>query len=461
MQSRLLRISALCATDRLTQIWFWIHDRRNRPPPPTQTGTVGHQVTDALYNARFVLAAAAVMAILLSLSGQLSLWIIWTGFAVLVAAALASFQARDGRNRDSRRRQESSAQLERIVFNTCEALKDPAFILTADSMLKYQNRAAVETFGPMVADGHLSSRLRSPEILQMVDRAIAGGWEATIDHVEKVPSERWYRVRITPMDEISAITGGSELYLLTLRDQSEAKRIDKMRTDFIANASHELRTPLASLSGFVETMQGPAHDDPEARDQFLAIMQEQAGRMTRLLDDLLSLSRLEMKAHIAPTDTVDLVPLIGHVCDTLRPLADDLGVDIDITAPATPVRVPGDRDELIQVFENLIENACKYGQSGKRVDVAIEAASGDAAGPQVRVRDFGPGIAEEHVPRLTERFYRVDVEASRSNKGTGLGLAIVKHILTRHRARLVVKSEPGTGAEFAVQFAVRAGRYPE
>lgn len=420
--------------------------------PPTRTGAVGRRVTDALYNARFVLAAAAVMAILLSLSGQLSLWIIWPGFAVLVAAALASVRVQDSRNRDSRRRQESRAQLERIVFNTCEALKDPAFILTTGSALKYQNRAAVETFGPMAAEGHLSSRLRAPEILQMVDRAIAGGQEATIDYVEKVPSERWYRVRIAPMKEISAITGGSELYLLTLRDQSEAKRIDKMRTDFIANASHELRTPLASLSGFVETMQGPAHDDPEARDQFLAIMQEQAGRMTRLLDDLLSLSRLEMKAHIAPTETVDLVSLVGHVCDTLQPRADDLGVSIDVSAPETPVRVPGDRDELIQVFENLIENACKYGQSGKRVEIAIEAAPGDRTGPLVRVRDFGPGIADEHVPRLTERFYRVDVEASRSNKGTGLGLAIVKHILTRHRARLVIRSEPGNGSEFTVRF---------
>lgn len=418
----------------------------------TQAGAVGRRLADALYNARFVLVAAGVMAVLLSLSGQLSLWIIWAGFAVLFAAALVSVRAQAVRNRDSKRRQQSRAQLEKIVFNTCEALKDPAFILTSGSVLKYQNRAAIETFGPMAAEGHLSSRLRSPEILQMVDRAIAGGQEATIDYVEKVPSERWYRVRIAPMNEISAITGGSELFLLTLRDQSEAKRIDKMRTDFIANASHELRTPLASLSGFIETMQGPARDDPEARDQFLAIMQEQAGRMTRLLDDLLSLSRLEMKAHIAPTDMVDLVPLIGHVCDTLRPLADELGVDIDVTAPETPVQVAADRDELIQVFENLIENACKYGQSGKRVDVLVEAAPAEAAGPQVQVRDYGPGIAAEHVPRLTERFYRVDVEASRSNKGTGLGLAIVKHILTRHRARLIVRSEPGDGSQFVVRF---------
>lgn len=423
--------------------------------PEGRAGDGRRQMVEVLYGARFVLAAAAVLALLLSFSGQVALWLIWAGFAVLVAAALLPARGQAAR-RERQLQRESRLRLERIVFNTSEALKDPAFILSAGSALKYQNRAAVEKFGPMVADGHLSSRLRSPEILHMVDKAIAEGQEATIEYVEKVPSERWYRVRIAPMNEISAITGGSELFLLTLRDQSEARRIDKMRTDFIANASHELRTPLASLSGFVETMQGPARDDPKAREQFLAIMQEQAGRMTRLLDDLLSLSRLEMKAHITPTEAVDLVSLVGHVCDTLRPLADELGVEIHITAPQPPVRVPGDRDELIQVFENLIENACKYGQRGERVDVTIEAAPGEDAGVEVSVRDYGPGIAQEHVPRLTERFYRVNVEASRSNKGTGLGLAIVKHILTRHRARLVVNSQIGKGAEFAVRFGARA-----
>lgn len=428
---------------------------------PHKTGDDGRQVAEALHGTRYILAAALVLALLLSVSGQLALWQIWAGFAVLVVAALLPVRARANKKRERQLRRESRLQLERIVFNTCEALQDPAFILTAGSLLKYQNRVAVDIFGPMAAGGHLSSRLRSPEILQMVDRAIAAGQEATIDYVEKVPAERWYRVRIAPMNEISAISGGSELYLLTLRDQSEARRIDKMRTDFIANASHELRTPLASLSGFVETMQGPARDDPKAREQFLGIMQEQAGRMTRLLDDLLSLSRLEMKAHITPTDTVDLVSLVGHVCDTLQPLAQELGVEIHIDAPEAPVHVPGDRDELIQVFENLIENACKYGQSGKQVDVSIIAASGDETGAEVSVRDYGPGIEQEHVPRLTERFYRVNVEASRSNKGTGLGLAIVKHILSRHLARLVVKSKPGEGAEFAVKFGARAGRVSE
>lgn len=174
--------------------------------------------------------------------------------------------------------------------------------------------------------------------------------------------------------------------------------------------------------------------------------------MTRLVDDLLSLSRLEMKAHLQPTEDVELIRLISHVCDTLKPLAEELDVNIEITAPDDAVLVSGDRDELIQVFENLIENACKYGQSGKKVEVRIDEPAAPTHPVQVAIKDYGPGIPKEDVSRLTERFYRVSVEASRSKKGTGLGLAIVKHILTRHRARLVIHSVLGEGAEFTVMF---------
>ena len=211
-----------------------------------------------------------------------------------------------------------------------------------------------------------------------------------------------------------------------------------------------MRTPLASLRGFIETLQGPAKSDPAAQDRFLGIMFDQATRMSRLVDDLLSLSRLELKSHIAPDQTVDLKPLIGHVRDALLPLAEDLGVEIRLHLPENGIEVMGDRDELIEVIENLIENACKYGQEGKFVDVYLRGGGSQPA--EVSVVDRGPGIPAEHVPRLTERFYRVSVADSRSKKGTGLGLAIVKHILTRHRARLIVKSRLGTGSEFTVRF---------
>ncbi|SSC65501.1 phosphate regulon sensor histidine kinase PhoR [Ciceribacter selenitireducens] len=334
-----------------------------------------------------------------------------------------------------------------VISAVIGAIDLPVFVLGRDGMLREQNRAAEKAFGALEPGLHISARFRSPSVLDMVRETIATDEPNQIEHSERLPSERVYIVRSSPL----RIEGASEdLFLLSFKDISELRRIDRMRSDFVANASHELRTPLASLRGFIETMQGPARGDPKAQERFLAIMLEQANRMSRLVDDLLSLSRLELKAHIAPDQKVDLVPVIGHVRDSLAPLASDLDVEIRLHVPEGKVEVLGDRDELVQVFENLIENACKYGQEGKVVDVYVRNPAGSPV--EVSVVDHGPGIPAEHVPRLTERFYRVSVTDSRSKKGTGLGLAIVKHILTRHRARLVVKSEIGQGTEFAVRF---------
>jgi two-component system phosphate regulon sensor histidine kinase PhoR len=231
-----------------------------------------------------------------------------------------------------------------------------------------------------------------------------------------------------------------------------------MRADFVANASHELRTPLASLSGFIETLQGPAKDDAAARQRFLGIMVEQTRRMSRLIDDLLSLSRVELNEHLRPQTVIDLVPIIGHVCDTLAPLAKERGVEVMVNGKEQPLRVHGERDELIRLFENLVENALKYGGSGKRVEVTLgREGQGTAQEAVVSVRDFGPGIPSEHLPRLTERFYRVDAETSRAEGGTGLGLAIVKHILSRHRGRLAIDSALGNGATFTARIPLSTG----
>jgi two-component system phosphate regulon sensor histidine kinase PhoR len=258
-----------------------------------------------------------------------------------------------------------------------------------------------------------------------------------------VPVERLFLARVSP---VASLEPG--LILLTFRDLTQARQLDRMRADFVANASHELRTPLASLAGFIETLQGPARDDAAARERFLAIMREQAWRMSRLVDDLLSLSRLELDRHLLPETVVELGALVAQVCDSLNPVARERGVTFDIQRAAAPLAVRGERDDLVRLFENLVENALKYGATGKRVEIAM-AAEGDEA--VVTVRDFGPGIAPEHLPRLTERFYRVDVSASREQGGTGLGLAIVKHILARHRGRLAIESELGQGAIFTVR----------
>ena len=336
------------------------------------------------------------------------------------------------------------------VAATLAALDIPVMVLSGDASVLYQNRAAEKAFGEAAIGAHMSARLRSPGILDMVSETIATNAPNQIEHSERLPSERVYIVRSAPVEFDEQQPADERFFVLSFRDISEVRRIDRMRSDFVANASHELRTPLASLRGFIETIQGPAKNDGKAQERFLGIMLDQATRMSRLVDDLLSLSRLELKSHIAPDQKVDLVPLLGHVRDSLAPLANDVGVEIVLHLPLGKAEVLGDRDELVQVFENLMENACKYGQEGKTVDVFLKNAPGEPV--EVTVVDQGPGIPSEHVPRLTERFYRVSIEDSRSKKGTGLGLAIVKHILTRHRARLIVKSEVGKGTSFTVRF---------
>ena len=283
--------------------------------------------------------------------------------------------------------------------------------------------------------------MRDPDLLEAIDEVSRQGGRRVIELVERVPVERTFRIHIAAL----AGSGWRRAVLLTFEDLSELRVTERMRVDFVANASHELRTPLASLLGFVETLQGPARNDAGARDRFLAIMREQGLRMARLVDDLLSLSRIELRAHLAPDTPVDLAGISREIVDSLALMARERKVALRLETPPEPVRVAGDRDELLRLMENLVENAIKYGKEGG--EVVIEVLGGPAEA-SVSVRDDGPGIAPEHLPRLTERFYRVDTAASREAGGTGLGLAIVKHIVLRHRGRLTIESKPGEGATF-------------
>ena len=331
-----------------------------------------------------------------------------------------------------------------------EAVGDPLVIFDAAGSAVHANEAALAAFGVIAPGMSMMMKFRAPEMQSLFERVRTGVVpSAVVDYSERVPIERVYRVTA------SSIGRGTGLFVVVFKDQSETRRIDRMRADFIANASHEMRTPLASIAGFVETLRGPARDDAKARDHFLQIMQNQTARMARLIDDLLSLSRLEMKPYLPPGATVDVRLVLQSVIDSLGPLAEESGVVIERQFADTPVELRGDRDELFQVFENLLENACKYGQSGHRVTVSIETGTAGGTEVAVTIRDYGPGIPEEHIPRITERFYRVDVDTSRAQKGTGLGLSIVKHILTRHNARLTIKSEVGKGATFTVHLPLK------
>jgi two-component system phosphate regulon sensor histidine kinase PhoR len=402
-----------------------------------------------LFAARWALTAAVVILLLLVF------WKRLTPIEGAISALLIAAAALIPRRFRAVTEQSAPVTSSRIPFavdpqlaSVIGALPEPALLIDRRGSILVGNEATVRSIGPVRRGEPLSFTVRAPEIIEAV-RAAADGKARRVEYAERAPHERAFEVYVTPI-----LFGGAvemrhaDAFLLTFHDLTPQRRVDRMRADFVANASHELRTPLASLSGFIETLQGPAKNDAGARDRFLRIMVDQARRMSRLIEDLLSLSRIELNEHLRPQTVVDLAPIVGHVCDTLAPLASERKVELIVTGKDQQLPVQGERDELIRLFENLVENALKYGGSGKHVEVTLARDGNDAV---VHVRDFGPGIAAQHLPRLTERFYRVDAETSRAEGGTGLGLAIVKHILSRHRGRLAIESELGKGADFVAR----------
>jgi two-component system phosphate regulon sensor histidine kinase PhoR len=372
------------------------------------------------------------------------------GFVLIAAAALLEKTTREpalaAKRQDERpASRPADAWLEAVLAG----FPDPVIALNHQEEVVALNNQASALAPALRRNEPISLGVRVPEVLDVIRRARASRSAQRAEFFQRVPVDRWYEVAAVPLSSPESFPA-AELVLLTFHDHTPLRRVEEMRADFIANASHELRTPLAALSGFIDTLQGPAREDAAARERFLAIMQTQADRMARLIDDLLSLSRIELNAHLRPDKEVDLVAILRQVADGLQTLANDRAVEIKITGPPSPLIVPGERDELIRVFENLVENALKYAASGKRVEIELARVetTGEMREARIAVRDHGPGIAPEHLPRLTERFYRVDVAESRAQGGTGLGLALVKHILNRHGGRLTIESTPGQGATF-------------
>jgi two-component system phosphate regulon sensor histidine kinase PhoR len=347
----------------------------------------------------------------------------------------------------------------RLIEALIAGLPGPAIVLDRDGRVVAFNEAASGIAPAMRRGDPALISLRMPELVNAIRRAARRRESQRVEFFERVPRDRWYEAFVQPVRLPSGDGGPSDLLLMTFNDLTPLRRVEEMRADFVANASHELRTPLAALLGFIETLQGSAKDDPAAREKFLSIMQVQATRMARLIDDLLSLSRIELNAHLQPSTPVELASIVRQVVDGLQMLARDREVEIRVAVPDSSLTVLGERDELIRALENLVENALKYGAAGKRVDVTLTSGQTRAGTPEVRlaVRDYGPGIAPEHLPRLTERFYRVDVADSRQQGGTGLGLALVKHVLNRHGGRLTVDSTPGQGASFCMHMPLYTG----
>ncbi len=360
------------------------------------------------------------------------------------------------------------------------ALPDPVMVISAhepDDLTGRRfvmvNRAGRRILKIQREAGLLVTAIRDPDVLEVVDEALFGGLDGEAVYELGGTQERIFRVYARPLG-IGA--DGGRLALVVLHDETDIRRVERMRADFLANASHELRTPLASLAGFIETLRGHARADEGARDKFLAIMHVQAERMSRLIDDLMSLSRIELNEHVRPLEDVDLAAAVLDVIDALSPLARDKGVALEADAPGRgQLIITGDRDQVIQVAQNLVDNALKYSAPGGRIRIRLEAAlSAEACvasrmdsaarlslltpdhGPErfaaLTVMDAGPGLEREHLPRLTERFYRVEGQKSGEKLGTGLGLAIVKHIMNRHRGGLAVESRPAHGTVFTAYF---------
>ena len=334
-----------------------------------------------------------------------------------------------------------------------EAVPDPLIVLDRQRRILRANSASTEFTGAGAEPRDLAAALRNPLLLAAADAVLRGEPARSVEFTLSVPTEQVLRARFARIADAvgEAAAPGAATAILTLHDVTALKRSEQMRADFVANAGHELKTPLATLIGFIETLLGPARDDPAARERFLGIMHEQAGRMARLVDDLLSLSQIELNEHVAPTGRVALAPVIDEVARGLELRAAEREIKIACILPADLPEVVGDRDELAQISQNLLDNAVKYARPCSEVTVTGGSGTGPS-GRMVRiaVSDQGDGIAGEHLPRLTERFYRVDTARSRELGGTGLGLAIVKHIVSRHRGRLDIASELGQGSTFTI-----------
>ncbi len=366
------------------------------------------------------------------------------------------------RTRERRRRRDLQAALADMV----EAFPDPVLFVDPEFRVVFANATARRHFD-LPDDGRplpLFLLLRDPALSAAMEAVLRERRAQTVDVAPPGDPVRRYHARIAPLVLPDA---GAHGVVVVLREISEQMAIERMRADFVANASHELRTPLAALRAAVETLRGPARDDPAAREEFLALMERELARTVRLVDDLLSLSRIEATVAQPPVERIDPGRLVERVVAEFRPLAERAGIALEVRCPEGVPEITGDPEQLHQLLANLVDNALKYGGEGGRVEIglAVHEAAPPEAGPlagapalALWVRDFGPGIPPEHVPRLTERFYRVDEARSREAGGTGLGLSIVKHVLRRHQGHLAIDSAPGRGSRFCAWLPLRRPR---
>ncbi len=344
----------------------------------------------------------------------------------------------------------------KLLLPVLNGLTASVFVIDTERQVLLVNDAAIALFGSGLIGVDFVQAVRNPHCLKAISKVLEGRKKAQLVITLHKPVRTTYQVTVTRLgSKVFTAENSQPRAVISLENISHIFEAEQMRSEFVANVSHELRSPLTALNGFIETLKGAAKDDEIARERFLGIMEREARRMDRLIGDLLSLSKVEADAHIRPDEQVEILAVIKQVLSVLEPLAKKENVDVRLDIPdGIGKLVPGEADQLQQVFVNLLENAIKYGGSGGLVTIAVceKDSTAGVPGPalQIDIIDHGAGIKSEHIPRLTERFYRVDKGRSRAKGGTGLGLAIVKHILARHRGRLQVTSETGKGSTFTV-----------
>lgn len=338
-----------------------------------------------------------------------------------------------------------------LTNSILRAIPLPLVLIGVNERVESMNALAENLLGPGALGRNYMTVLRAPVLIDCVETAFKSSRAAEARHLVNAPGgqEKVWRVRAEPINSQEG-----QGILVSFEDRTDFEVAGQMRRDFVANVSHELKTPLTALMGFVETLRGAARDDPQARERFLEIMEREAGRMSRLVSDLLSLNRVETEERVRPTQRINLHRLLSSVMVALKTMAEERGVELELKGYQDELTILGDPDQLTQVFTNLIENALKYGASGKLVTINITHEERELAfrapGVRVEVIDRGEGFDPVHIPRLTERFYRIDTHRSREEGGTGLGLAIVKHIVNRHRGRFRIESALGKGSRFTV-----------
>jgi len=343
---------------------------------------------------------------------------------------------------------ENISQVDQVLA----ALKDPIIVLDKNRMVRHANQSALDLFGKSIVNRSLVQCIRQPHVVDAVEDVFntRTNWQGEVSFSGTV--QRHLSLKIS-------IKGEGEGVIIVVEDTTTMKKTEEMRSDFVANVSHELRSPLSAILGFIETLQGPAKDDTQARERFLKIMVQEANRMARLIDDLLSLSRVEIQEHVVPDDNVNIILILKNIVDILSVKSAKSNMALKLDCDVEDLFIQGDADQITQVFQNLVDNAIKYGKPGTPVEITcheVENSSGKKGRDViVEVRDFGEGISQEHLPRLTERFYRVDKARSRGLGGTGLGLAIAKHIVQRHRGRINVESKVGFGTIFRVKLPIK------